>query len=470
MTLTTAQIDRACGVLLATAAGDALGAPYEFQPARGPEKTVAMVGGGGFGWAAGEWTDDTSMAIAIAEVAATGVDLRDQSAQDVIVERWHGWSKTATDVGTQTRSILSYVGSHNGWASPARYAALQMHERGGRTGGNGALMRTAPVALAYLDDEDALVTAARQISALTHYDPDARDACVLWCSAIRHAVLTGELNVRFGLRLLDAESRETWSARLDVAEASRPPDIRHNGWVVAALQAAWSAIAMTDTGEGLRAEHLTRGLDAAVRAGDDTDTVAAIAGGLLGATYGASAVPGKWRRLLHGWPGVGSRDLVALTNRIIGADREFPRPVEPAIAVRHPYDEDVWLGNAAALLAPPAGVDAIVSTCRVHDDDLPAGVEQIDVRLIDREDVEANPNLDFVLTDTVEVIDRLRREGRTVLVHCHGAYSRTPTVGALYGARLGHVSGTEALADVLQVLPAANPNRGFRSALNRLAP
>jgi hypothetical protein len=272
------------------------------------------------------------------------------------------------------------------------------------------------------------------------------------------------------LRLLDAESRETWSARLDVAEASRPPDIRHNGWVVAALQAAWSAIAMTDTGEGLRAEHLTRGLDAAVRAGDDTDTVAAIAGGLLGATYGASAVPGKWRRLLHGWPGVGSRDLVALTNRIIGADREFPRPVEPAIAVRHPYDEDVWLGNAAALLAPPAGVDAIVSTCRVHDDDLPAEVEQIDVRLIDREDVEANPNLDFVLTDTVEVIDRLRREGRTVLVHCHGAYSRTPTVGALYGARVGHVSGTEALADVLQVLPDANPNRGFRSALNRLAP
>ncbi len=67
MILTTARIDRACGVLLATAAGDALGAPYEFQPARGPEKDVAMVGGGGFGWAPGEWTDDTSMAIAIAE-------------------------------------------------------------------------------------------------------------------------------------------------------------------------------------------------------------------------------------------------------------------------------------------------------------------------------------------------------------------------------------------------------------------
>ena len=70
----TSRNDRVEGVLLATAAGDALGAPYEFQPARGPELEVAMVGGGG--WEPGEWTDDTSMAIAIAEVAATGADLR----------------------------------------------------------------------------------------------------------------------------------------------------------------------------------------------------------------------------------------------------------------------------------------------------------------------------------------------------------------------------------------------------------
>ena len=65
MELTTAQRDRPCGLLLATAAGDALGAPYESQPARGPELEVAMVGGGAFGWEPGEWTDDTSMALAI---------------------------------------------------------------------------------------------------------------------------------------------------------------------------------------------------------------------------------------------------------------------------------------------------------------------------------------------------------------------------------------------------------------------
>jgi ADP-ribosylglycohydrolase len=322
-TLTAAQVDRACGALLGTAAGDALGAPYEFQPPRGPEQDVAMVGGGGFGWAPGEWTDDTSMAIAIAEVAATGADLRDQTAQDDVVRRWHEWSRTATDVGNQTRRVLDYVGTQQGWAAAATYAAAQLHDRTGRTAGNGALMRTAPVALAYLHDEDALVAAARQISALTHVDQDACDACVLWCCAIRTAVLTGTLDVRAGMRHLDDDHRATWSKRLDVAETSRPRDIPNNGWVVAALQAAWSAIATT--GDGEPAEHLIRGLDAAVRAGDDTDTVAAIAGGLLGAVYGATAVPDSWRQLLHGWPDMRSRDLVALANRIVDADRVASR-------------------------------------------------------------------------------------------------------------------------------------------------
>jgi ADP-ribosylglycohydrolase len=320
-TMTAARMDRAGGVLLGTAAGDALGAPYEFEPARGPEKDVAMVGGGGLGWAPGEWTDDTSMAIAIAEVAATGRDLRDEAAQDDIVRRWHEWSRTARDVGIQTRRVLDEVGNQKGWAATALAASRALHERTGRTAGNGALMRTAPVALAYLGEQDgaALVTAARRLSALTHYDQDAQDACVLWCCAIRHGVLTGDLDVRVGLRHLHDDRRETWSARLDVAEASRPWDIPNNGWVVAALQAAWSAITTTGAGDDGPAGHLTRGLDAAVRAGDDTDTVAAIAGGLLGAVYGASAVPEQWRRLLHGWPGLRSEDLLALAGRIVGS-------------------------------------------------------------------------------------------------------------------------------------------------------
>jgi ADP-ribosyl-[dinitrogen reductase] hydrolase len=179
MTLTTAQLDRACGVLLATAAGDALGAPYEFGPPRGPDLEVAMVGGGSFGWVPGEWTDDTSMAIAIAEVAASGADLRQEQALDAIVKRWHAWSQHAKDVGVQTRSVLSQAARHGISAQTARNESAALHNRTGRTAGNGSLMRIAPVALAYLDDEAALVEAARAVSELTHYDPEAGDACVL---------------------------------------------------------------------------------------------------------------------------------------------------------------------------------------------------------------------------------------------------------------------------------------------------
>ncbi|UUO01342.1 ADP-ribosylglycohydrolase family protein, partial [Mycolicibacterium novocastrense] len=237
------------------------------------------------------------MAIAIAEIAATGADLRDTTAQDAIVSRWLEWSHTAKDVGIQTGSVLR-TASRDGriTASDARRVSEALHRQTGRTAGNGSLMRTAPVALAYLDDEDAMVETARAISELTHHDEDAGDACVLWCCAIRHAVLTGEPDARVGLRHIAAERRDLWVTRLDAAESAPPASFPHNGWVVTAMQAAWSAIATTpvpkdDPEAGtFRADHLRMALDAAVRAGYDTDTVAAIAGGLLGAAYGASAV------------------------------------------------------------------------------------------------------------------------------------------------------------------------------------
>src|SRR6516165_7027919 len=172
MTLTTAQLDRACGVVLGTAAGDALGAACEFGPPRGPELEVAMVGGGAFDWEPGEWTDDTSMAIAIAELAASGVDLPQEQALDAIVKRWYEWSLNAKDVGVQTRSVLSRAGRKGISAQTARSESAALHKATGRTAGNGSLMRTAPVALAHLDDEAALVEAALRVSELTHWDPD----------------------------------------------------------------------------------------------------------------------------------------------------------------------------------------------------------------------------------------------------------------------------------------------------------
>jgi ADP-ribosylglycohydrolase len=292
--LTPEQLDRAQGVIIGMACGDALGAGYEFgEPFDGP---VEMKGGGPFDWAPGEWTDDTSMAIVIAQALAAGsLDL------DRISRGWIDWARTAPDVGAQSRAIL---GSGATDATTLRQASRDFHARTGRSAGNGSLMRTAPLALAYLGDEHGLIAAARTVSELTHFETSAGDACVLWCLAIRHAVLTGELDFAVGLVHVDS----TWAGLIETARASRPRDFVNNGWVVEALQGAVSAF-----GDDFRAT-----VESAVRGGRDTDTVAAIAGGLAGAVWGASSIPAEWLPLVHGWPGLRAPELVRLARVITG--------------------------------------------------------------------------------------------------------------------------------------------------------
>ncbi|WP_168625661.1 ADP-ribosylglycohydrolase family protein [Cryobacterium sp. BB307] len=468
--------DRAAGVLLASACGDALGAPYEFKPPLPDDSIVAMTGGGAFGWAPGEWTDDTSMAIPIAHAAAEGLDLRDEAVQDRIVAAWVYWSRTAPDVGIQTRAVLAGI-EPTAWA--ARASAERVHRLNGRSGGNGSLMRTAPVALAYLDDPVALAEAARAISDLTHFEADAGDACVLWCLAIRHAVLTGELDVRVGLGALPPDRGDLWLARIEDAEVRLPAQFTRNGWVVEALQAAWSAIVHTDATD---ATHLRRALEAAVRGGRDTDTVAAIAGGLLGARWGASAVPSSWSRIVHGWLDLRADDLMrfgvlAAQGGSAGSDGwplaerfDYSGWGDVSTLVRHPHDEGVWLGAVGALDALPDDVDAVVSLCRLGSAQIPERIQHhVALWLVDSPDALANPNLEFVLAEAAEAVAALRAEGRTVLLHCVQAQSRTPTIAALYAARYLGVAPDTALREVCAALPNAGPNAAFRAAVTRLA-
>ncbi|NNN08350.1 MAG: ADP-ribosylglycohydrolase family protein [Acidimicrobiaceae bacterium] len=311
----SAELDRAIGAVIGGAVGDALGAGYEFGPANEPA-AVTMRRGTLTGEPAGHWTDDTAMAIAILEVAATQGTLTTERAATAVGERFLEWFRSGpSDIGNQTRAVLSRATSGADLAS----AAVLEQECYPDRAGNGSLMRTGPVALVHLGDESSLASAARAMSALTHPGPYAQDACVLWTLAIDHAIRTGELvGPRVGLHLIDASRREEWKRWLDEAESLEPRRFNPNGYVVTALRASWSAIHTTRASE----DHFESGIRQAVAIGDDTDTVAAIAGSLLGAAYGASAVPIEWREGLAGWPaGYRSSDLERLAVRAVNRGR-----------------------------------------------------------------------------------------------------------------------------------------------------
>jgi len=485
-TPTPVSIDRAAGVLLGLASGDALGAGYEFGPPLPDDAPVSMIGGGSFGWAPGEWTDDTAMAVPIAQVAARGADLRDEAVHDEIAAAWIDWARTAADVGLQTRAVLAEAERLGGTAAAARDAARSLHERTGKSAGNGSLMRTAPVALAHLRDADAAAEAARALSALTHWDDDAGDACVLWTLAIRHAVLTGELDARTGLDALPAERRGRWVALLEHAEQREPRDFEHNGWVVEALQGAWSSIHRATDAHAETATPgagLVDGLERAVRGGRDTDTVAAIAGGLLGAAHGASAVPSAWRLLVHGHPGLRAPDLVELAALAARGGRpdgsgwptvermDYSSWGSTRALTAHPHDDRVLLGAVDDLdeaQIDGAEVDAVVSLCRIGRAQRRAA-DHVEVWLIDDPKPELNRNLDLVLRDAADAVAAFRAEGKTVLLHCVQAQSRTPSVAALYAALHRGVPVERALAEVVEALPAADPQPFLVDAVRRIA-
>ncbi|WP_354587349.1 ADP-ribosylglycohydrolase family protein [Janibacter sp. UYMM211] len=472
-------MDRACGTVLGTAAGDALGAGYEFGTARVGPDGPQMIGGGLGGFAKGEWTDDTTMAWCVLDVASTGVDLRSDEALDEIARRFRTWYESGpADIGTQTRKVLRAGGADPTGATLTAISD-ELHARTGHTAGNGSLMRTAPVALRHLDDPTALTQAAVAVSRLTHADPRAGEACALWSHAIRHAVLTAQIDVRVGLEHLEAEAVEYWSERIAEAEAGPPGRFTPNGWVVTALQAAWSAIHHTPVPQDDPRQHLEDALAAAIAIGDDTDTVAAIAGGLLGARWGASAVPARWRRMLHGYPGLTGERLVELAHLAATGGRSthhgwpeldylpYAGYNRGAVLVRHPFDEGVWLGNVTALDDLPEEITAVVSLCLVGYAQVPEGVEHVVFRLIDEPAAESNRNLAFILSDVAATVAALRDEGHEVLVHCVAAQSRTPTVGIAY-AMLRGVDYETASKGVCGALPSARPNAGFTQALQLL--
>ncbi|WP_233266767.1 ADP-ribosylglycohydrolase family protein [Tomitella fengzijianii] len=307
--------DRARGALLGTAAGDALGAGYEFTHP-GPDAPIVMKGGGPFGFEPGEWTDDTAMTAAIAR-AATVARLDTTAGLDAVAEQFLRWQESGPkDMGNQTRRVLSRR------ADSAAVMQIDAAATGPDNAGNGSLMRTAAVAVAFAADEAPadMLSAASRISLLTHTGVDTQLACQVWSLAIWSAIRTGSLPDLHGIvsAVVPADALDRWQRWVTAAETQQTPEFEHNnGWVVSALQTAWWGIHRTRPVNGDPEVHIRRGLAETVRAGHDTDTTAAIAGGLLGAVYGAAALPAEWTEMLHGWPGLNAAELAGLADEAV---------------------------------------------------------------------------------------------------------------------------------------------------------
>ncbi len=449
----------------------------------------------------GEWTDDTAQMIAIGRVAADGIDLGTPEGEEAVARNlleWYYSPARMKDIGIHTSAVFGRAATVEGPGLAIRFRAIAVaKERAqpGSSGGNGALMRTSPVAMALWREPERMVAAAMSIGGLTHADELSSQACAVWCLAIRAALLAADPSDIPALaaaieadvdRYLPAYAGH-WREVLAESFGTLPSDYygRHpgNGYCVTTLRAAWGAVTSTPIADRDPARHLQHAIEAAVRGGHDTDTVACVTGALVGAMWGYSAVPLHWRRQVFGWPGLRDRGLIELADAIAHGRRragQWPHaehvdysgwPHRDSLAV-HPHDDGVVLSGIDAATGrveiPGGPVDAVVSLCRVGRTDLaPLGLSPancVEVRLVD-EGGAANPHLQLVMDEAADAVAAFRSEGKRVLLHCVAAQSRTPTVAALYSVRHRGVSAETALADVMDALPAARPNPALAASV-----
>lgn len=286
--------DRAVGAIVGTAVGDALGAPFEFRPAGTFSATGTDEMHGGGGWDPGEATDDTQMAVHVGEslLECGGLDLPD------IFARFQRWcAADPKDIGIQTEDVLT-----NGYPWDK---AAQVHFEGNmRAAGNGCLMRAATSAVYCAPSgRTSTMDAARRIAGLTHGDPAAWEGVAIFHDLIRAALDGGNPLDAIPDALAETEPayRDKYATVLSV-DWHPEKATEFNGAIWPCLGSAVWALRQTSTFEDA--------VRTAVDLGGDTDTVAAVTGGLAGAAYGIDAIPDRWTTKLHvPLPGAGDRVL-----------------------------------------------------------------------------------------------------------------------------------------------------------------
>lgn len=281
MVSATTVEDRAIGALLGLAVGDAVGTTLEFAMRDTKPVLIDMIGGGPFGLQPGEWTDDTAMALALADSLAADAQLDERD----LMERFVAWHRRGTysctgrcfDIGITTRAALARFEANG---EPLAGSTDPM------SAGNGSLMRLAPVAIRHWQDAERRAGVAARQSRTTHAATEAVQACVAYADMLADAIAGATPETVLSSRR-DNPSR-TISAIINGAWRGKPRGaIKSSGYVVHSLEAALWCIGRTSD---FRSAVLL-----AANLGDDADTTAAITGQLAGALYGASGIPPEWR-------------------------------------------------------------------------------------------------------------------------------------------------------------------------------
>ena len=276
------KLERYQGALLGLAAGDAVGTTVEFSPRGTFEPVTDMVGGGPFNLRAGEWTDDTSMALCLAAslIHVKGFDPRDQ------MNRYCNWrnvgylSSTGEcfDIGvTVSAALSSYLQTGDPFAgNPDPRAA-----------GNGALMRLAPIPMLYCTDEREAWRYAGESTRTTHGAQEAIECSRLFALQLRLALVGASKE-----SVLSAQPLEPLSAKVGALAEGKyrhksRDAVRGTGYCVESLEAALWCFAQSSS--------FKEAVLLAANLGDDADTTAAICGQLSGAFYGGQGIPQEWR-------------------------------------------------------------------------------------------------------------------------------------------------------------------------------
>ena len=274
--------DRAIGSLVGLAIGDAVGTTLEFKPRDSYAPLQDMVGGGPFGLKPGEWTDDTSMALCLADSL---IETRGNFDPVDLMRRFVGWrdngensanQRGCFDIGITTTTALNrWMRDRDPYAGSADP----------QTAGNGSLMRLAPVGIRFWNDKSRLADVAGRQSRTTHAAPEAVDACVVFAEILADAIAGSPrsevLRDRVGLYSGDIKKIVSGAWR-----GKKRDQIRSSGYVAHSLEAAIWCVAST-------ADFKSAILKAA-NLGEDADTTAAITGQLAGALYGTSGIPRDW--------------------------------------------------------------------------------------------------------------------------------------------------------------------------------